>query len=126
MRRGASWDDIERMEKLMSTVAGTSWGSPSTLGVAMVATGAALGAPLPLVAGAVVSGASRGRCRRCSWRRLGVSTIEYAPWAVFCYGGPVRSSLIAASYGRLQFGLVKGAYVVGVIVLRNAPSSSMI
>jgi NhaC family Na+:H+ antiporter len=45
---------------LMSTFTGTSWGSASTLGVAMVATGAALGAPLPLVAGAVVSGAYFG------------------------------------------------------------------
>ena len=29
---------------------------------------------------------------------LGVPTIEYAPWAVFCYGGPVLSLLIAAGY----------------------------
>jgi NhaC family Na+:H+ antiporter len=45
---------------LMSTFTGTSWGSASTLGVAMMATGAALHAPLPLVAGAVVSGAYFG------------------------------------------------------------------
>ena len=45
---------------VMSSFTGTSWGSASTLGVAMVATAAALGAPLPLVAGAVVSGAYFG------------------------------------------------------------------
>lgn len=45
---------------VMSTFTGTSWGSASTLGVAMVATAAALDASLPLVAGAVVSGAYFG------------------------------------------------------------------
>jgi Na+:H+ antiporter, NhaC family len=44
----------------MSSFTGTSWGSASTLGVAMVSTAAALGAPLPLTAGAVVSGAYFG------------------------------------------------------------------
>jgi NhaC family Na+:H+ antiporter len=37
---------------------------------------------------------------------LGVPTVAYAPWAVFCYGGPLFSLLIAATYERLQFGLV--------------------
>jgi len=36
---------------------------------------------------------------------LGVSTIEYAPWAVFCYGGPIFSILIAALYGTTGFGI---------------------
>jgi NhaC family Na+:H+ antiporter len=36
---------------------------------------------------------------------LGVSTIEYAPWAVFCYGGPVFSLLLARLYRRTGFGL---------------------
>jgi len=36
---------------------------------------------------------------------LGVSTVEYAPWALFCYGGPVFSLLIAALYERTGFGI---------------------
>ncbi|MEX0891810.1 MAG: Na+/H+ antiporter NhaC [Gemmatimonadota bacterium] len=44
----------------MSLFTGTSWGSAGTIGVALMGTAAALGAPLPLVAGAVVSGAYFG------------------------------------------------------------------
>lgn len=36
---------------------------------------------------------------------LGVATIEYAPWAVFCYTGPLFSLLIAALYPRTGFGI---------------------
>ncbi|MEO5588927.1 MAG: Na+/H+ antiporter NhaC [Gemmatimonadaceae bacterium] len=36
---------------------------------------------------------------------LGVPTIQYAPWAVFCYGGPIFSLLIAATYRRTHFGI---------------------
>jgi NhaC family Na+:H+ antiporter len=36
---------------------------------------------------------------------LGVSTLEYAPWALFCYGGPVFSLLIAATCERTGFGI---------------------
>lgn len=36
---------------------------------------------------------------------LGVPTAQYAPWAVFCYGGPVFSLLIAALYRRSGFGI---------------------
>jgi NhaC family Na+:H+ antiporter len=36
---------------------------------------------------------------------LGVPTISYAPWAVFCYGGPVFSLALAAAYRRTGFGL---------------------
>ena len=36
---------------------------------------------------------------------LGVSTVEYAPWALFCYGGPFFSLLIAALYRRTGFGI---------------------
>jgi len=36
---------------------------------------------------------------------LGVSTVEYAPWALFCYGGPFFSLLIAALYRRTGFGV---------------------
>ncbi|MBK5099286.1 MAG: Na+/H+ antiporter NhaC, partial [Gemmatimonadetes bacterium] len=36
---------------------------------------------------------------------LGVSTVEYAPWALFCYGGPFFSLLIAALYARTGFGI---------------------
>lgn len=36
---------------------------------------------------------------------LGVSTVDYAPWAVFCYGGPIFSLLIAALYRRTGFGI---------------------
>jgi NhaC family Na+:H+ antiporter len=45
---------------LMSSFTGTSWGSAGTIGVAMIGTAVALGAPLPIVAGAVVSGAYFG------------------------------------------------------------------
>jgi NhaC family Na+:H+ antiporter len=36
---------------------------------------------------------------------LGVPTAAYAPWAVFCYCGPVFSLLIAALYSRTGFGI---------------------
>ena len=36
---------------------------------------------------------------------LGVPTAAYAPWAVFCYGGPVFSLLIAALYRKTGFGI---------------------
>lgn len=36
---------------------------------------------------------------------LGVQTISYAPWAVFCYAGPFFSLLIAALYRRTGFGI---------------------
>lgn len=36
---------------------------------------------------------------------LGVPTIAYAPWAVFCYGGPTFSLLIAALYRRTGYGI---------------------
>jgi NhaC family Na+:H+ antiporter len=45
---------------LMSSFTGTSWGSAGTLGVAIMGTAAALNAPLPVIAGAVVSGAYFG------------------------------------------------------------------
>ncbi len=36
---------------------------------------------------------------------LGVPTLSYAPWAVFCYLGPLFSLLIAATYSRTGFGI---------------------
>lgn len=36
---------------------------------------------------------------------LGVPTHHYAPWAVFCYMGPIMSLTIAALYGRTGFGI---------------------
>lgn len=45
---------------VMSVFTGTSWGAAGTLGVALVGTAAALGAPVAATAGAVVSGAYLG------------------------------------------------------------------
>jgi len=36
---------------------------------------------------------------------LGVPTLSYAPWAVFCYGGPLFSLLLAGLHGRTGFGI---------------------
>lgn len=36
---------------------------------------------------------------------IGVPTAQYAPWAVFCYGGPIFSLLIAATYRFTRFGI---------------------
>ncbi|MGY8794755.1 MAG: Na+/H+ antiporter NhaC family protein, partial [Woeseiales bacterium] len=36
---------------------------------------------------------------------LGVPTVEYAPWAIFCMTGPIFSILIAATYSKTGFGL---------------------
>jgi len=36
---------------------------------------------------------------------LGVPTVQYAPWALFCYGGPVFSLLLGALWARTGFGL---------------------
>ena len=45
---------------LMSLATGTAWGTIGTIGVVLMGLGGALGMPLPLVAGMVVSGASFG------------------------------------------------------------------
>ncbi|MEJ1960302.1 MAG: Na+/H+ antiporter NhaC [Gammaproteobacteria bacterium] len=45
---------------LMSLATGTSWGTIATLGVVLMGLGGALGIPLPIVAGMVVSGACFG------------------------------------------------------------------
>ncbi len=44
----------------MSLAVGTSWGTVGTAGVILIGVGAAMGIPLPIVAGAVVSGATFG------------------------------------------------------------------
>jgi NhaC family Na+:H+ antiporter len=57
---------------------------------------------------------------------LGVPTAQYAPWAVFCYGGPCFSLLIAALYGRTGVGIRPSAPTPGGTVepgaSRAAPS----
>lgn len=45
---------------IVSICTGTSWGSAGTIGVALMGIASGLGAPLPIVAGAVVSGAYFG------------------------------------------------------------------
>lgn len=45
---------------IMSVAIGTSWGTVGTAGIAMIAIGEGLGIPLPLVAGAILSGAYFG------------------------------------------------------------------
>jgi NhaC family Na+:H+ antiporter len=45
---------------LMSLATGTAWGTIGTIGIVLMGLGGALGIPLPLVAGMVVSGASFG------------------------------------------------------------------
>ncbi|MDI5789344.1 Na+/H+ antiporter NhaC family protein [Bacillus licheniformis] len=45
---------------ITSVATGTSWGTVGTAGIAMMAIGEGLGLPLPLVAGAVLSGAYFG------------------------------------------------------------------
>ncbi|CAN2250577.1 malate-H+/Na+-lactate antiporter MleN [Bacillus vallismortis] len=45
---------------IMSVATGTSWGTVGTAGIAMIAIGEGLGLPLPLVAGAILSGAYFG------------------------------------------------------------------
>ena len=45
---------------LMSVATGTSWGTAGTIGVVLIGLGESMGVPLPLVAGAVISGATFG------------------------------------------------------------------
>lgn len=45
---------------VMSLATGTSWGTAGTMGVVLIGVGGAMGLPLPLVAGVVVSGATFG------------------------------------------------------------------
>jgi Na+:H+ antiporter, NhaC family len=40
---------------------------------------------------------------------LGVPTLQYAPWALFCYGGPVFSLLIAGAWRYSAFGIAAAA-----------------
>jgi len=42
---------------------------------------------------------------------LGVPTIEYAPWAIFCVTGWMFSLLIAAAFSRTGFGMKRAAGV---------------
>lgn len=52
---------------------------------------------------------------------LGVPTTQYAPWAVFCYGGPVFSLLIAGLYRYTRFGIRTSSPAVRH---ESAPASS--
>ena len=52
---------------------------------------------------------------------LGVPTVQYAPWAVFCYGGPVFSLLIAGLYRYTRFGIRTSSPAVRH---ESAPASS--
>ena len=59
---------------------------------------------------------------------LGVPTLAYAPWATFCYGGPLFSLLIAALYRRTGFGIrelssVPGRAEAQPLVAAAAPGS---
>lgn len=45
---------------LMSVATGTSWGTVGTIGIVLIGIGEAMGIPLPLVAGMIVSGATFG------------------------------------------------------------------
>ena len=36
---------------------------------------------------------------------LGVPTLDYLPWAIFCLGGPIFSLILAATFERTGFGL---------------------
>lgn len=45
---------------------------------------------------------------------LGVPTVVYAPWAVFCYGGPFFSLLIAGLYRYTRFGVREASASAGV------------
>lgn len=48
------------LSSLMSVATGTSWGTVGTIGVVLVGIGGAMGIPLPLVVGMIVSGATFG------------------------------------------------------------------
>ncbi len=50
---------------------------------------------------------------------LGVPTVSYAPWAVFCYGGPVFSLLIAALYPRSRFAVPSASPATPAAVTRG-------
>ena len=54
---------------------------------------------------------------------LGVATMDYAPWAVFCYGGPVFSLLIAGTYRYTRFG-IRTAPTAEVIEAGTAPAGA--
>lgn len=45
---------------LMSVATGTSWGTVGTIGIVLIGIGEAMGVPLPLIAGMIVSGATFG------------------------------------------------------------------
>ncbi|MFQ5704964.1 MAG: Na+/H+ antiporter NhaC [Gemmatimonadales bacterium] len=45
---------------------------------------------------------------------LGVPTMRYMPWALFCMGGPVFSLLYAATFDRTGFGIKLAADTTGV------------
>lgn len=55
---------------------------------------------------------------------LGVPTMRYAPWAIFCYGGPIFSLLVAAQYRRTGFGIRRLADGREEEVAEEAPSAT--
>lgn len=66
---------------IVSIPTGTSWGTMSTIGVAMMAVGMGLGLPAGMVAGAVISGACFGNtispASDCPMLTISVSNVEY-------------------------------------------------
>lgn len=67
---------------LIAIPTGTSWGTMSTIGVAMLAVGMGLGLPAGMVAGAVISGASFGNtispASDCPMLTISVSNVDYS------------------------------------------------
>ena len=66
---------------LVAIPTGTSWGTMSTIGVAMMGVGVGLGIPAGMIAGAVVSGASFGNtispASDCAMLTVSVSGVQY-------------------------------------------------
>ena len=102
---------------LMSLVIGSSWTTAGTLGIALLGVGLSLGIPMPIIAGAIISGAFFGDKQS----PLSETTVLAAAANGTTLANHVRSMLYTTFpalvisciiYGIIGFSFVKGGHVV--------------
>lgn len=100
---------------IASMATGTSWGTTATVGVALMGIGAGLGFPMPLVAGAVLSGAYFGDklsplsdTTNIAAAMSGVDVFKHVKHMSYTTGTTFALTLIIETAISLSYGLDKG------------------